>query len=185
MPTGRRGYSRSPHRNDLPYDDLPEEDSRHREDMRRERHGYYADRCRDYQRRRGNSRDDYLEREGYYSQRLDHSRDTSPGRYDDPHSRHHRRRGSGSYERHGRPRSRKRSRSYSRSPPRHPGSPSDTVILEGLPHDISVNEVSGLDVSMVFHLVARHLSPRGRAAIPLFLASFTSTWILSLYGAFD
>ena len=132
----RRGYSRSPPRNDLPYDDLPEEEH-HGEDMRR-RHGY-NDRG-DYRGRRSRSRDDYRERE-------ERSRGRYNDRYDDRYdSRRLYRRRSESYsdhERHGRPRSRRRSRSFSHSPSRHPGSPSDTVILEGLPGDVSVNEVSG------------------------------------------
>ena len=156
----RRGYSRSPPRNDLPYDDLPEEDPRHREDTRRRRHGYADDRGGDDRGRRSRSRDDYRHRDE------DHFRDISHGHFDDPRydSRRHHRRGSDSYpdhERHGRPQSRRRSRTFSRSPLRYPGSPSDTVILEGLPGDISVNEVSGTGLTTMFETVSGNLSQSG------------------------
>ncbi|CAI4211202.1 unnamed protein product [Parascedosporium putredinis] len=90
----RHGYSRSPPRTSLPYDDLPEGDPRYHDDA-----GFD---------RRGRSRDAY-----------------DQPRYDDP----------------GPLLQVQTSESELFAvPARHPGSPSDTVILEGLPADIALSE---------------------------------------------
>jgi len=118
LPTGQREYSRSPAapaggRNELNYDDVPDEE--------------YPSRRRGY----GEDRPGY---DGY-------GREESQGRryedYDDSRWDGRRRR-SASYsdgDRDG------RGRSYSPGEYRHPGPATDTVLLEGLPSDIPANEV--------------------------------------------
>ncbi|KAH7158211.1 hypothetical protein B0J13DRAFT_543790 [Dactylonectria estremocensis] len=150
FPTGRRDQSRSPPRQAFP-DDSRGRDSRYQDgEMRHER---------DYDGRHGRGDEEYSKRGGSSRGTRHHARDEHDygGMYDDGYQREgdygHDRYGDESYQRERSAyrdsddrRSRSRSgsrhnRSGSHSPTREAGKPSDTVILEGLPYNVSSSEL--------------------------------------------
>ncbi|ROT35388.1 hypothetical protein SODALDRAFT_64687 [Sodiomyces alkalinus F11] len=160
IPTGQRDDSRSPARNELSYDDHPDGDrqrdavryGRDRKDFRgsRSRDRYDGDRDRDdrseqnHYRGHDSRRDyrygdehhsaDYRGREDRHRGERSYSRPrhSDIGRDDDPRDR----RSDSRYSPDGQSR-----HTRSASPARNAGAPTDTIILEGLPKDVSTDDV--------------------------------------------
>lgn len=153
FPTGRRDQSRSPPRQAFP-DDSRGRDSRYQGDEMRHERDYDGRRDQGderYSKRGGTSRGSrhYAQDEhdygGMYDEGYQGEGDYGRDRYGDESYQRERSRYRDGDDRESRSRSDSRhNRSGSHSPTREAGKPSDTVILEGLPFNVSSSEVGTL-----------------------------------------
>ncbi|KAH7176653.1 hypothetical protein EDB81DRAFT_773232 [Dactylonectria macrodidyma] len=150
FPTGRRDQSRSPPRQAFPDDSRGRDSRYHGDDMRHERDydGHYGRGDEEYSKRGGSSRGsrhharDEHDYGGMYDDGYQGEGDYGRDRYGDESYQRERSTYRESDDRRSRSRSGSRNnRSHSHSPTREAGKPSDTVILEGLPYNVSSSEL--------------------------------------------